>query len=53
VYQGAGIERGKRSLAFSMVFRHAERTLVENEVSEAVQRVLDALKMKFDAELRV
>ncbi|MCL2702422.1 MAG: phenylalanine--tRNA ligase subunit beta [Defluviitaleaceae bacterium] len=51
-YTGAGIEPGKRSLAFSMHFRHPARTLTDAETSETVQAVLDALKKRFGAVLR-
>jgi phenylalanyl-tRNA synthetase beta chain len=52
-YKGAGIETGHRSLAFSMHFRHSERTLTDAETTEAVQNVLNELKNKFGASLRL
>ena len=33
VYQGKGLPEGKKSLAFSLVFRSAERTLTDEEVN--------------------
>jgi phenylalanyl-tRNA synthetase beta chain len=35
VYAGKGLPEGKRSLAFSLAFRHPDRTLSDEEVSEA------------------
>ena len=51
-YQGPGIDAGKRSLAFSLTFRHESRTLTDAEASQAVDAVLSALKQGFAAVLR-
>lgn len=39
VYQGRGLPEGKKSLAFSLVFRAADRTLTDDEVNAALQRI--------------
>jgi phenylalanyl-tRNA synthetase beta chain len=39
VYQGAGLPDGKKSLAFSLVFRSAERTLTDDEVNAALTKI--------------
>jgi phenylalanyl-tRNA synthetase beta chain len=44
VYEGKHVEEGKKSLAFSLTYRAADRTLKEEEVTEAHNAVLDALK---------
>lgn len=41
LYTGAGVPAGTRSIAYRLVFRHAERTLRDQEVDEAVDRVLN------------
>ncbi len=41
VYRGAGLPEGKKSLAFSLVFRSAERTLTDDEVNAVFQKVQD------------
>jgi phenylalanyl-tRNA synthetase beta chain len=41
VYRGAGLPEGKKSLAFSLVFRSAERTLTDAEVNAACLKVQD------------
>ena len=41
VYQGQGIPEGKKSLAFSLVFRSPERTLTDDEVNAVFQKVQD------------
>jgi phenylalanyl-tRNA synthetase beta chain len=43
LYTGAGVPPGTRSIAYRLVFRHAERTLRDEEVDEAVDRVLNRL----------
>ena len=40
VYQGKGLPEGKRSLAFSLSFRSAERTLTDDEVNAAFAKIL-------------
>jgi phenylalanyl-tRNA synthetase beta chain len=52
VYTGEKIGSDKKSVALSMVYRHAERTLTDEEVNEAQARILDSLEQSFGAELR-
>ncbi|PGB03060.1 phenylalanine--tRNA ligase subunit beta [Bacillus toyonensis] len=52
LYEGEKMEEGKKSLAFSMNYFDAERTLTDEEVTEAHNRVLTAVEEKFGAELR-
>jgi phenylalanyl-tRNA synthetase beta chain len=39
VYQGGELPAGKKSLAFSLVFRAADRTLTDDEVNAAFTRI--------------
>ena len=43
VYQGKGLPEGKKSLAFSLVFRSAERTLTDDEVNAVFQKIQDEI----------
>ena len=43
VYQGKGLPEGKKSLAFSLVFRSAERTLTDDEVNAVGQKIQDEI----------
>lgn len=52
VYQGKGIDLTKKSVAFCLSFQHISRTLVDNEINEAVQSVVNALRSEFNATLR-
>ncbi|NGQ94448.1 phenylalanine--tRNA ligase subunit beta [Brevibacillus sp. SYP-B805] len=52
VYTGERIAADKKSMAFSLVYRHPERTLQDEEVQEVTSRVIQALAEKTGAELR-
>jgi phenylalanyl-tRNA synthetase beta chain len=43
VYEGKGLPEGKKSLAFSLVFRSPSRTLTDDEVNGVLQRIQDDL----------
>lgn len=43
VYQGKGLPEGKKSLAFSLVFRSAERTLTDDEVNAVGLKIQDEI----------
>lgn len=43
LYEGKGVPEGVRSIAWRLRFRHAERTLKDQEVDRAIERVLSAL----------
>ena len=43
LYQGKGLPEGKKSLAFSLVFRSAERTLTDDEVNAAFTKIQQAI----------
>lgn len=52
VYKGKQIEDGYKSMAYAMIFRHAEKTLTDEEVNKVFEKMLEALKTELDAELR-
>lgn len=52
LYQGEHMEEGKKSLAFSLRYVDPERTLTEDEVKEAHDHVLQAVKEQCGASLR-
>ncbi|AFA48763.1 phenylalanyl-tRNA synthetase subunit B [Acetobacterium woodii DSM 1030] len=53
VYTGSQIPDGYKSLAYSLNFRHHERTLNDNDINPVIDRILDELKTTFNAKLRV
>jgi phenylalanyl-tRNA synthetase beta chain len=52
IYKGKPIPKDKKSLAFSIRFRSAERTLTDTEVDELHSRIITRLKENLNAELR-
>jgi phenylalanyl-tRNA synthetase beta chain len=51
-YQGREMPEGFRSLAFRMTYRREDRTLTDEEVARAHQRVRAMLEERFGAQLR-
>ncbi len=52
IYRGAGIENGKKSLAFRMLVQDTDKTLTDAEVDSAVSEIIKILKNQFNAKLR-
>ncbi|MCY9197297.1 phenylalanine--tRNA ligase subunit beta [Bacillus atrophaeus] len=52
VYEGEHMEKGKKSVAFSLQYLNPEQTLTEEEVTKAHEKVLKALEEKYQAVLR-
>ncbi|QQX78494.1 phenylalanine--tRNA ligase subunit beta [Shewanella sp. KX20019] len=52
VYQGKGVEEGKKSLAIALLLQDNTRTLEEKEIAEMVDVVVSSLKAEFNASLR-
>ncbi|MDR0426596.1 MAG: phenylalanine--tRNA ligase subunit beta [Clostridiales bacterium] len=52
VYRGGQIAAGKKSVAFSLRFRSAERTLTDEEIAAIMERVMKKLESVYAASLR-
>ena len=52
VYRSEALGQGKKSLAFGLAFRAADRTLTEEEASEARLKAAELAKERFGAEMR-
>lgn len=52
VYEGKGIEEGKKSLAFSLTFGSQDKTLTDEEINPAIEKIIKAVEKEFGAELR-
>lgn len=52
-YRGESVPKGQRSLAFRLIYRAGDRTLVAEEVESLHQQVRDSLVEKFGVTLRV
>ena len=44
VYQGSQIEAGKKSVAYSLKFRAADRTLSDEDIDPALEKIFAKLK---------
>ena len=52
VYTGKGIPEGKKSLAYSLSFSAQDRTLTDEEINKAVEKIVERLAKDLKAELR-
>jgi len=52
VYEGKGLAEGKKSLAFSLSFRSASRTLTDDEVNAVMQRLQSEIAEKTAFQIR-
>jgi phenylalanyl-tRNA synthetase beta chain len=52
VYEGKGVEPGKRSLALALIFQDQHRTLQDDDVNAAIESIVASLGEKFSAVLR-
>jgi phenylalanyl-tRNA synthetase beta chain len=52
VYRGDQVGTGRKSVAIHLAFQSPERTLTEEEATQARGRIVDALAERFGAELR-
>lgn len=52
VYKGEQIEKGYKSVAYSILFRSNEKTLTDEEVNSPMKKILKGLEEKLQAQLR-
>jgi phenylalanyl-tRNA synthetase beta chain len=52
VYQGKGIDPNRKSLALGLTFRHASRTLTDEEINDSISKIVASLEADFGASLR-
>lgn len=52
VYQGSGVEQGRKSLAVGLTWQHPSRTLTDEEIGDATEQILAVLSQEFAANLR-
>ncbi len=52
VFQGKQIAAGMKSMAFNIQFQASDKTLTDAEANEGFNRILEAVKKEFNAELR-
>ena len=52
VYTGQGVENGKRSLAFALLWQHPSRTLEDAEIKSGMDNIIQVLEDTYQATLR-
>lgn len=52
VYTGQGVESGKRSLAFALLWQHPIRTLEDAEIKAGMDKIISVLENTYQATLR-
>ncbi|MDY2986789.1 MAG: phenylalanine--tRNA ligase subunit beta [Peptoniphilus sp.] len=52
IYRSETLGADKKSIAFSLIFRSLDKTLVETEVSEITDKIIKSIEDKFGATLR-
>lgn len=52
IYEGAQLGIGKKSVAYSITFRSADRTLTDDDVNPVTENILKELESKLGAQLR-
>ncbi len=52
LYRGQGVQKGKKSLAFSVLLQDTQKTLTDAEAEKAVAELRRILQEKFNAKLR-
>lgn len=52
VYEGKQVGEGKKSVAYSITFRAADRTLTDDDVNPVTEKILAELENKLGAQLR-
>ncbi len=52
VYRGQQVEEGKKSVAFSLTYRHDDKTLTDEEVEAVHGTIVETVRNVFDAAIR-
>ena len=52
IYQGKGVESGRKSVALGLILQDKSKTLVEQDIEEIIADLLENIKNQFDAQLR-
>ena len=52
IYEGRGVPKGKKSLAFHIAYQSADRTLEDKEINKIQEKIINALEKNFKAEVR-
>ncbi len=52
IYDGQGVEKGAKSVAFGLILQEFSRTLTDEEIDAEIENIVSVLKQRFAATLR-
>ena len=52
IYMGENLGENKKSIAYSLIFADSKRTLAEEEVTSSIEKIIDVVTKKCNAEFR-
>jgi phenylalanyl-tRNA synthetase beta chain len=52
VYTGQGVEKGQKSVAFTLTIQHPSTTLTDEEMSDLIESIVSSVTTQFSARLR-
>ncbi|MBY7143209.1 phenylalanine--tRNA ligase subunit beta [Virgibacillus sp. NKC19-3] len=52
VYQGENVPEGKKSIAYSLLYQHPDKTLQDDEVEQSYQEIVEKVNATFNAYVR-
>ena len=52
LYEGPQAGPGKKSMAYTLIFRSLEKTLTDQEINEQINKIVEELKKKYSCEIR-
>ena len=53
LYQGKGVDSGKKSLAFRVLLQDTQKTMTDAEVEAAIAQLVQILQQQYQAKLRI
>jgi phenylalanyl-tRNA synthetase beta chain len=52
IYEGEGIEKGKKSIAFLILIQDTYKTLEDSDITNVVDQVIKVMESNYEAKLR-
>lgn len=52
LYQGENLPKGKKSVAYSLLYQHPEKTLTDDDIETSYQEIIDTINKQFNAYVR-
>ena len=52
IYEGEGIEKGKKSIAFLILIQDTYKTLEDSDIANVVNQVIKVMESNYEAKLR-